>query len=133
MRGIYSSSAQTLADGQQTQFLLDSAGRLVTTGGATMAGLTNASIASLSGASEQLLAQGTSRGALLIQNIGDANIGIRFVPLGGDRTAYPAAIGTAATLTLYPGDTYEPGRFVPINAIEVIGTSTKSVTCYYST
>jgi hypothetical protein len=103
-------------------------------------GYVDASIASLSGSSQQLLAQQPTRGALIIQNVGANNIGIRFVPLAepdaaGNVTlpAAAAAIGSAGTLTLFPGDSYEPtGGSIPINAINIIGTSTQPVTCYYT-
>lgn len=99
----------------------------------TGVGLVDSSILSLSGSSQQLMAENPSRGALQIMNTGSANIGVRFVPLGGTRTDYPAAIAGIGTFTIVPGGSYEPdGGWIPQNAIEVIGTAAQPVACSYS-
>ena len=98
--------------------------------GSSSVGLVDASISSLSGSSQLLVAENNTRTGLLIMNVGSANIGIAFAPLGGTATA---AIGSAGTYTLVPGRAYEPdGGFVPSNAIYVIGTAGQPVTCSWS-
>ena len=90
----------------------------------------DSSIASLSGSSQLLLAEQPSRGALLIMNIGNANIGIAFAAPQATATA---AIGSSGTFTLAPGVSFEPdGGVIPLNAVYVIGTAGQPVTCVYS-
>lgn len=107
----------------------------------TGVGLVDASV-TLTGSSQQLMAQNNTRGALLIQNIGNANIGLAFAPLSAYSTvdgtllttpSVTASIGAAGTLTIVPGGSYEPdGGFIPMNAIFVIGTASQIVTAYQS-
>jgi hypothetical protein len=98
--------------------------------GSSSVGLVDASISSLSGSSQLLIAENNTRTGLLIMNVGTANIGIAFAPLGGTATA---AIGSAGTYTLIPGRAYEPdGGFVPSNAIYIIGTAGQPVTASWS-
>jgi hypothetical protein len=99
--------------------------------GSSSVGLVDASISSLSGSSQLLIAENNTRTGLLIMNVGTDNIGIAFAPLG-DGVA-TAAIGSAGTYTLVPGRAYEPdGGFVPSNAIYVIGTAGQPVTASWS-
>jgi hypothetical protein len=72
---------------------------------------------SLSGSSETLIASNSSRKKIIIQNTGNANVGINLA--GG-----AASIGAAGTLTLVPYGSYESGPdFVTTAAITVIGTA----------
>lgn len=92
--------------------------------------LVDASIASLSGSSELLMAEHPSRGELIIQNAGSENIGVAFAAPGATATA---AIGGAGTLTLFPGGVYTPaGGAIPLNAVYVIGTAGQPVAAYYA-
>ncbi len=96
----------------------------------TGVGLKDASIASLTGSSQLLMHQNMQRGALLIMNVGNANIGIAFGPLTEDGSdgAATAAIGSGGTYTIAPNGSYEPdGGFIPCNAIWVIGTAGQAV------
>jgi hypothetical protein len=98
--------------------------------GSSSVGLVDASISSLSGSSQLLIAENNTRTGLLIMNVGTANVGIAFAPLSGTATA---AIGSAGTYTLVPGRAYEPdGGFVPSNAIYVIGTAGQPITASWS-
>lgn len=76
---------------------------------------TDRTIASASGASEQIAAANASRKGLIIQNTGNANCGVN--PTGGT-----AAIGGAGTLTLLPSGSYQP-RIPTLSAITVICTA----------
>lgn len=88
--------------------------------------LLDCSIASLTGASQALVPQDMTRKFILIENIGNANIGVN--PTGGT-----AAIGTAGTLTIAAGATQTfNSASVPGNAMTVIGTSAQPVTCVIS-
>lgn len=87
--------------------------------------LTDASITSLSGSSQQLLASSGTRRFLMIQNIGANNVGVNLA--GGT-----AAIGGTGTATLYPGGSLKFDGFVPTNAITVIGTSGQPLAAWYN-
>lgn len=98
--------------------------------GSSSVGLVDASISSLSGSSQLLIAENNTRTGLLIMNTGINNIGIAFAPLGGTATA---ALGVAGTYTIVPNGSYEPdGGFVPSNAIYIIGTAGQPVTASWS-
>lgn len=92
---------------------------LVVRGGAW----TDRSIASLSGASEELMAANVNRKYLLIQNIAANAMGVNLV--GG-----AAAIGTAGTVTLLPGGSIELEGYASTSQINIIGTATDDVTAY---
>lgn len=98
-------------------------------------GLVDATITSLSGSSQLLMAENTQRQALQIMNTGNANIGIRFVPVGGTATdaANVAVIAGAGTFTIAPGGSYSPGGgWMPVNGINVIGTAGQPVAASYA-
>ena len=98
--------------------------------GSSSVGLVDASISSLSGSSQLLIAENNTRTGLLIQNVGSASVGIAFAALGSTATA---TIGSAGTYTLVAGAFYEPdGGFIPSNAIYVIGTAAQPVTASWS-
>lgn len=106
----------------------------------TGVGITDRSIASLSGSSQLLMGQNSQRGALLIQNTGNANLGFAIASTtepSQDGTitngVVTAAIGSAGTYTLLPAGSYEPdGGFIPTGAIYVIGTASQSVAAFES-
>lgn len=81
------------------------------------------SIASLSGASETLLAADSSRQFLLVYNP-SATQYIAVNPTGGT-----AALNTAGSITIPPLKAWSPDEFVPTNAMTVIGTAGQPVTC----
>lgn len=88
--------------------------------------LVESTITTLSGSSQLLFAENPSRGYLLIENNGNANIGIRLAPPGSTATA---ATGSSGTITLVPTGSYEPGGgAIPLNAIYIIGTAGQPVT-----
>jgi hypothetical protein len=72
-------------------------------------------IASASGASQQIMAANANRHSLTIENTGNANCGVN--PTGGT-----AAIGAAGTITLVPTGAYTP-RIPTLSAITVICTA----------
>jgi opacity protein-like surface antigen len=76
---------------------------------------TDRTIASASGASQQIMAANASRHSLTIENTGSANCGIN--PRGGT-----AVIGGAGTLTLVPNGSYTP-RIPTLSAVTVICTA----------
>jgi hypothetical protein len=83
------------------------------------------SIVSLSGASQELLPQtaNLNRRFLMIQNTGNANIGVNLV--GGT-----AEIGGTGTFTLVPnGSITLSNGFCPSNKINIVGTSGQPVAC----
>jgi hypothetical protein len=82
----------------------------------------DASIASLSGSSQTLLSGDTSRSYVLIQNTGNANIGLNL-------TGGTAAILGLGTMTLATGAIWIADTVVPINTIKVIGTAGQPVLC----
>lgn len=84
--------------------------------------LTDRTITSLSGASQALLAANGQRNYLLIENTGNANVGINLV--GGT-----AIIGGAGTVTLTPNGSLEFVNWIPQGAITVIGTSGQALAC----
>lgn len=83
----------------------------------------DASITSLSGSSETLLAQNGNRQFLLIENTGDADIGVNL-------TGGTAAIGGTGTLTIVANGSLILDHFVCQNEVTVIGTSGQPVCCY---
>lgn len=86
-------------------------------------GAANCSIASLSGASQSLLAANPLRRYLLIQDNGTAAVGVNIV-------GTTAVIGGAATITLQPGTSIEyAGPAMPTSAVTAIGTSSQPITC----
>ena len=93
--------------------------------------LKDASITSLSGSSETLLAAQPGRSYLLIQNTGTANCTVNM-------TGGTAAAGGAACVTLSPINATGPNNciefseFVPANAIKVIGTAGQPVLCLWA-
>lgn len=87
----------------------------------------DASIAALSGNSQQALPANSARRYLLIQNNSAANT------LGVNLSGGVAALGSAGTITLYPGGTIERAvGAVPTNEINVIGTAGQPVTINYA-
>lgn len=81
------------------------------------------SIASMSGTSQALLPVNPFRRYLLIQNTGNANVGVNIA--GGT-----AVLGGTGTITLVPNGSYEPDSGVmPCNAMTVIGTAGQPVVC----
>lgn len=90
----------------------------------TNIGLTDRSITSLSGSSQQLMPQNTQRSLLIIENTGNANIGVNLA-------AGTAAIGGTGTITLVPnGSIIIDSQAVPFQQINVIGTAGQSVTAF---
>lgn len=75
-----------------------------------------------------------SRGALQMMNVGAANMGIYFAPLGNNNVApVPTGIGSAGVYTMVPTGQYEPdGGFIPPNEIWVIGTASDHLTAHVS-
>lgn len=103
-------------------------------------GITDRSL-TLTGSSQQLMAQNATRGALQIMNVGSANIAIAFASLVepdlyGNLVPAPtatASIAAAGSYTIVPGGSYEPdGGFIPTNAIFVIGTASQVVSAFES-
>lgn len=80
---------------------------------------TDRTIASTSGASQQIAAANAARHGLTIVNTGNANCGVN--PTGGT-----AAIGGAGTLTLAPLGSYSP-RIPTLSAITVICTAAQPI------
>lgn len=80
---------------------------------------TDRTIASASGASQQIMAANASRHSLTIENTGNANCGVN--PTGGT-----AAIGTAGTITLAPLGAYSP-RVPTLSAVTVICTAAQPI------
>lgn len=74
------------------------------------------SIASLSGASQQAIALNGNRQFLLIENTGNANVGVNL-------TGGTAAIGGTGTITIVPNGSILLDHVVPQNQINVIGTA----------
>lgn len=89
--------------------------------GASGVTLTDNSITSATGASQQLLAANTSRKALTIINPSASTTSWAINPLG---TA--AVAGTPPSFTLNPGDEWSPTK-VPSNKITGIGTAASSL------
>lgn len=79
------------------------------------------SITSLSGSSQQALALNGNRQFLMIENTGNANVGVNTA--GG-----AAAIGGTGTVTLVPNGTLLLDHVVPQNQINVIGTAGQPLT-----
>ena len=98
-------------------------------------GIRDKSIA-LSGSSQLLMAQNTDRAAMVIENIGNANIGIVLAPLteDGSNGAGTAAIGTAGTYTIVPTGSWTmgDGGFIHLGAVYVIGTAAQPVSAFES-
>lgn len=88
--------------------------------------LTDQSIASLSGSSQTLLNADMTRSFIMIENTGNANIGVN--PTGGT-----AAIGGTGTFTIVANGsmTFETGS-IPGNKFTVIGTAGQPVACVTS-
>lgn len=76
---------------------------------------TDRTIASASGASQQIMAANATRHSMTIENTGNANCGVN--PTGGT-----AVIGGAGTLTLAPLGAYTP-RIPTLSAVTVICTA----------
>ena len=76
---------------------------------------TDGTITSATGSSQTVFALNASRHGLIIQNTGNANCGVN--PTGGT-----AVIGGVATLTLFPGGSYQP-RIPTLSAVTAICTS----------
>ena len=76
----------------------------------------DASIISLSGSSQTALAKNGNRQFLLIENSGNANVGVNL-------TGGTAASGGTGTITLAAGVSLLLDHVVPQNAITVIGTA----------
>jgi len=74
------------------------------------------SITSLSGSSQSALAANPQRQLLVIQNTGNANVGINLV--GGT-----AAIAGTGTITLAPQGSMTFDITIPLGAVNVIGTA----------
>lgn len=81
---------------------------------------TDYSITSLSGSSQQLMAQSMTRSFLCIVNTGSSNIGVNIA--GGT-----AAIGGTGTITIVPNGSLILDTVVVGNLINVIGTSGQPV------
>lgn len=93
----------------------------VTSSAAASVGITptDHTIASASGASQQLMAANASRHSMTIVNTGNANCGVN--PTGGT-----AAIGGAGTITLAPLGAYTP-RVPTLSAVTVICTAAQPI------
>jgi hypothetical protein len=87
--------------------------------------LTDVSITSLSGSSQQLVGALSTRRYLMLQNIGNAQVGVNLAGAA-------AAIGGSGTYTLYPGGTLLFEGFVPTNVINVIGTAAQPLNAWYA-
>ncbi len=99
-------------------------------------GYVDASV-TLTGSSQQLMAQNLTRGALMIQNVSSANsVGLAFAALtepGQPAATATASIGASGTFTLAAGNSFAPsGGSIPVNAIFVIGTASQIVTAIQS-
>lgn len=79
------------------------------------------SITSLTGASQTAIALNGNRLFLLIENSGNANIGVNL-------TGGTAAIGGTGTITIAAGGSLILDVFCPQNPITVIGTAGQPVT-----
>lgn len=129
LAGKYKATPVAMADGQTPEVQTDAYGRLLIVSGAIMTGggitYTDKTIATLAGSSETLAAANTSRKVLIIQNTGNANIGVRIFNAG------TAAIGGAATITLASGSSplVLSGAECPTSAVTVIGTAGQPVFC----
>lgn len=85
---------------------------------------TDKTITSLAGSSEPLAAANAKRRVLVIQNTGNADIGVRWAVAG------TAAIGGAVTMTLAAGQPLTlSGAECPITEVTVIGTAGQPVFC----
>ena len=121
----YRAVPAAVADGSIVLPLATSKGETVVTvalptGGALT--YTDKSIASMSGASEALMAANTSRRAMIVQNTGTSDVGLRWV------TAGTAAIGGAGTMTLKPAQAFiVTGSDATTVAVTVIGTAGQPV------
>lgn len=80
---------------------------------------TDRTIASTSGASQQIMAANAARHSLTVVNTGNANCGVN--PTGGT-----AVIGGAGTLTLAPLGSYSP-RIPTVSAVTVICTAAQPI------
>lgn len=80
-------------------------------------------ITSLSGSSQSLMAQNMARNIIIIENTGNANIGVNLI-------GTTAAIGGAATLTIVPNGSLIMDSNIVGNAITVIGTSGQPVAAF---
>lgn len=86
--------------------------------------LSDHTITSLSGSSQSLVGKDMTRSFLMIENTGNANIGVNLV--GGT-----AAIGGAGTATIVAnGALIFETDSIPGNAITVIGTAGQPVACF---
>lgn len=125
--GIYQATPPSVADGQQKQVGITANGALRIAADVASAGgiaYTDKTITSLAGSSETLAAANTSRKVLVVQNTGNADVGVRWA------TAGTAAIGGAATMTLTPGQPITlSGAECPTVAVTVIGTAGQPVFC----
>lgn len=129
----YNSTQATFTNGQQgsaqasargAQFVAVGAEGFAVTTAIPSGTYTDKTITSMSGSSQTLIASNAARKSIVIQNTGNANIG---VSLSGGT----AVIGGAATITLTPGTSYTTGGdFVPTNAITVIGTAGQAVAAF---
>ena len=80
----------------------------------------DASITSLSGSSQTALAKNGNRQFLLIENTGNANIGVNL-------TGGTAAIAGTGTITIVANGSLLLDHVIPQNAITVIGTTGQPV------
>lgn len=78
------------------------------------------SIAALTGTDQVAIALNGNRQFLLIENTGNANIGVNL-------TGLTAAIAGTGTVTIVPGGSILLDHVVPQNAIHVIGTAGQPV------
>ena len=99
-------------------------------------GITDRSISSLSGSSQKLMSQNLQRGAMVINNIGNANIGVLLAALSedGSDTTGTAAIGSAGTYTIVPNGSWTmgDGGFIHLGAVYIIGTAGQPVSAFES-
>ncbi len=99
-------------------------------------GITDRSISSLSGSSQKLMSQNLQRGAMVIANVGNANIAIALAALSedGSDTAGTAALNTAGSYTIVPNGSWTmgDGGFIHLGAVYVIGTAGQPVSAFES-
>lgn len=81
-------------------------------------------IVTLAGTSEALFGANPARRVLFVNNPNTTN------PIGINLAGGVAAIGSAGTITILPGETFRIDNYPPNGIINVIGTATEIVTAY---
>ncbi len=87
------------------------------------------------GASQSLIGSATARYYLMVANpaqAGGANLGISLAAGAGGQSG-AAAIGSAGTLTLYPGQSFTfDASTIPTNGLNIVGPNTsQAFTCWF--